>query len=313
MLLSVIIPAYNEQANLESCVVSVLSGVGADSEILVVDDGSTDNTASVARWLARQHPSVHLLQHPGSVNRGVSATRNLGLENATGEYIVFVDADDICQPTRFINSIEILQERRDIDGVLVPVRVIFEEGANEAAKAFLPEVLDHDPGIAPDDFAGATLEGRSRFHISNVIFRKSLLLKSGVFNIQRKLGEEDTDLWLRMALCGRFCVADTNVPQIFYRRHVGNSWQPDRTDYFRDLMVLGEVLKWAKKSPWVSKSNVKRIENAFSEKFFYCLTLARAERIVSLCIKLAWQAGIGSPRLILRSRYWRNLLHVTWN
>lgn len=313
MLISVIIPAYNEQANLESCVVSVLAGLGSDSEILIVDDGSTDNTVAVARRLEKQYPKVHLLQHPNNTNRGVAATRNLGLHHASGEYVAFIDADDVCQPTRFDSSIRILRQCKDIDGVLVTVGVLFDEGANDAARAFLPQLLDHDLGILPDDFAGATLQGRSRFHISNVIFRKTLLLKSGVFNIKRKLGEEDTDLWLRMALCGRFCVGDETEPQIYYRRHLGNNWIPNRNDVFRDLMVVGEVLKWAKKTPWVSQENLNKVEKAFTDKLFYCFTLARAEKLFIRGIRAAWQAGISSPKLLLRSRYWGNVLRIVWH
>ncbi len=313
MLISVIIPAYNEQENLEACVVSVLAGLGSDCEILIVDDGSTDNTTAVARRLEGQNSTVRLLQHPGNVNRGVAATRNLGIDHAVGEYIAFIDADDICQPTRFDGSIGILRQRQDIDGVLVTVGVLFEDGANDAARAFLPQVLNHDPGILPNDFAAATLQGRSRFHISNAVFRRKLLLKSGVFNIHRKLGEEDTDLWLRMALCGRFCMGDETEPQIYYRRHSGNNWIPNRHDVFRDLMVVGEVLRWAKKSPGVSQENLNKVREAFIDKLFYCFTLARAEKLFFKGIRAAWRAGVGSPKLLLRLRYWRNVLRIVWH
>jgi len=310
MLISVIVPAYNEQANLERCVTSVLSALPTDCEILVVDDGSSDGTVAVARRLEEQHPRVHLLRHPGNVNRGVAATRNLGLYHATGEFVAFIDADDFCLPTRFENSLRALRQRQDIDGVLVPVGVIFEGDADEMARTYLPNVLDHDIGISPEDFAAATLQGRSRFHISNLLFRKSLLLKSGVFNAKRKLGEEDTDLWLRMALSGRFGVVDESEPQIYYRRHIGNNWIPNRNDVFRDLMVLGKVLKWAKNSPYVSVSNIQKIQKAFSEKLFYCLMLARDEKLFTQGIRAAWLAGTVAPKLLLTSRYWGNVLRL---
>ncbi len=311
MQISIIIPAYNEEANLETCVASVMAGLDSSYEILIVDDGSSDNTVLVAQRLERHFPSVRLLRHQGNVNRGVAATRNLGLHHATGELLAFIDADDICRPSRFIQSFGILQQRQDIDGVLVSVEVIFDEGADDRARAYLPNVLDHDPRILPGDFAAATLQGRSKFHISNMIFRKTLLIKSGVFNAQRKLGEEDTDLWLRMALCGRFDVADISEPQIIYRRHVGNNWHPNRNDVFRDLMVVGEVLKWAKTSPYVTTVNLRKLESAFAEKLFYCFTLACTNNMLIQGARTAILGAIIFPKLLIQRRYWGNVLRLT--
>jgi len=310
MLISVIIPAYNEELNLEACVTSVVTGLDSDYEILVIDDGSTDGTVDIAKRLVKQNPEVRLLRHPGNINRGVAASRNLGLFFSIGEYISFIDADDICQPTRFGESLKFLKERRDLDGVLVPVGVIFDGGAESSARAYLPDVLDHNPEIFADDFAAATLDGRSKFHISNLVFRRLILAKSGYFNINKKLGEEDTDFWLRMALCGRFSALNELKPQILYRRHIGNNWMPSQDDYFRDLVVLGEVIKWAKSSRNVTTTNIKKIEDAFVEKLYYCFTLARKQRLFGQGIAAASHACFVSPQILFKRRYWGNLLRL---
>jgi glycosyltransferase involved in cell wall biosynthesis len=92
--LSIVIPAYNESARIEHALDRVLSCVaerGWDAEVLVVDDGSKDNTAAIVqRWMAR-HPRLHLIQNPGNKGKGYSV-RN-GLLQAAGDIVMFTDAD----------------------------------------------------------------------------------------------------------------------------------------------------------------------------------------------------------------------------
>src|ERR1700749_1247828 len=92
--LSIVIPAYNESARIEHALDRVLSCVAEqswDAEVLVVDDGSKDNTAAIVqRWMA-DHPRLHLIQNPGNRGKGYSV-RN-GLLQAAGEIVMFTDAD----------------------------------------------------------------------------------------------------------------------------------------------------------------------------------------------------------------------------
>lgn len=309
MLLSVIIAAYNEQRYLTSCVASLRAALGPDSEIIIIDDGSTDDTRAIAERLAKQYPEVQVLWHPENSNRGVSASRNLGIEHAAGKYVTFFDADDLCVPSRFEVAVEALEAQPDIDGVLCTIGVFFTREEDKVAWDGLPVVFDHDRGIPRDGFAGATLQGRSRFLPSNLVFRKTLLRKSGIFDVDRRI-MEDLHLWLRMALTGNFIVLGSNEPQIFYRRHAGNTWALYRYGVFVDLEVIADVLRWARKVHWVSCKNVKEVEDAFVEKVFYCLTLARADHLFVKGIKVAGLAGRCCPRLLLCKRYWANVLRI---
>lgn len=87
---SVIIPAYNVEKYLAECVNSVLSQ-NIDKEILIIDDGSTDNTLSLANSFAEKYPEIKVFTEE---NSGQSTARNVGLKHATGEYVLFLDADD---------------------------------------------------------------------------------------------------------------------------------------------------------------------------------------------------------------------------
>jgi glycosyltransferase involved in cell wall biosynthesis len=110
-LVSVVIIFLNEMRFLREAVESVLAQDYTTWELLLVDDGSTDASAELARAFARQDGRIHYLAHPRHENRGMSASRNLGLSNASGEYVTFLDADDVYLPSRLRRHVEILDHQ----------------------------------------------------------------------------------------------------------------------------------------------------------------------------------------------------------
>lgn len=92
---SVIIPAYNAEKYLSEAIESVLAQTLADIEILVIDDGSTDNTALIADTYSRKYENVRVIH---KANEGVSKARNVGIDSAMGEYVLFLDSDDALTP-----------------------------------------------------------------------------------------------------------------------------------------------------------------------------------------------------------------------
>jgi len=90
LCLSVVIPMYNRAGFIHRAIKSCLRSSIADFEVVIVDDGSTDGSASVVKQIG--HPAIRLLQH--NVNRGLGATRNTGIEHARGEWVVQLDSDD---------------------------------------------------------------------------------------------------------------------------------------------------------------------------------------------------------------------------
>lgn len=89
--LSIIIPAYNCEKYIERCIKSIIEQSKAFVEIIIINDGSTDNTQQICEDFAQKHNNIKLINQE---NRGVSYTRNIGIDNAVGKYIMFVDADD---------------------------------------------------------------------------------------------------------------------------------------------------------------------------------------------------------------------------
>ena len=102
-MISVIIPAFNCEKTIEGCINSLLSrkAISVNIEIIIVDDGSTDNTRNVLENLKNCHKEIQVFTQE---NKGAGAARNLGIEKATGDYLWFIDGDDVVNQ----NSINVI-------------------------------------------------------------------------------------------------------------------------------------------------------------------------------------------------------------
>lgn len=106
---SVITIFLNEERFLAEAIGSVLAQTYGDWELLLCDDGSTDGSTDIARAYVKAHPDrIRYLQHPGGENRGMSATRNLGLAHARGEFVAFLDGDDVWLPQKLEEQVATL-------------------------------------------------------------------------------------------------------------------------------------------------------------------------------------------------------------
>src|SRR4051794_24620177 len=107
-LVSCIIIFLNGAAFLAEAVESVLAQSYSHWELWLVDDGSTDESTQIARTYAAQYPNVFYLEHEGHGNQGMSASRNLGIRHARGQFVAFLDADDLWLPTKLAEQVALL-------------------------------------------------------------------------------------------------------------------------------------------------------------------------------------------------------------
>lgn len=113
-LVSGIIIFLNGEEFFEEAIQSVFAQTYENWELLLVDDGSTDRSTEIAKRYAEKYPSkVRYLEHEGHQNKGMSATRNLGIKHAQGEYIAFLDADDVWVPNKLEQQVAIMQEHTE--------------------------------------------------------------------------------------------------------------------------------------------------------------------------------------------------------
>lgn len=161
-LISVIIPVYNKAEYVEDCILSVVSQNFDNFEVIVVEDGSTDNSAEICDRLAAEYPNVTVL-HPE--NGGVTAARRIGYERSKGEFITFVDADDKMLPGAL---------RRLYDEMLAT-------GADEVVARYInqhDELRGHEGGqyVEPAWMTRQLLSARADFCVLwAVLFRRELL------------------------------------------------------------------------------------------------------------------------------------------
>lgn len=114
-LVSVIVPVYNGERFFTETIESVLAQDLQNFELLLVDDGSSDASVELARAYAANHPErVRCLEHDGHVNKGLSASRNLGIHHAKGEFLAFLDADDIWRPTKLREQLAIMRDHPEV-------------------------------------------------------------------------------------------------------------------------------------------------------------------------------------------------------
>lgn len=198
MKVSVIIPAYNSARYLPETLQSVLAQTYRHYEVIVVDDGSTDDTRAVVK--AADGP-VRYLPQP---NGGPSAARNAGIAAANGECICFLDADDLWTPDKLGVQVEFMEQHPHVGLVFADGEEFDESGVQCASlvskSRFHAEITT---GTVILDAFQKLLE-ENFIPTSTVMVRKSCFETTGVFDLALK-GPEDRDMWSRIA--ARFPIA----------------------------------------------------------------------------------------------------------
>ncbi|WP_345203934.1 glycosyltransferase family 2 protein [Chryseobacterium ginsengisoli] len=203
--ISVIIPVYNASQFLRKSVDSVLQ-FDEVKEIVLIEDCSTDNSLEICKKLASENSKVKLFQHPDKGNHGAGATRNLGIEKATGDFISFLDADDYYLSNRFDAEKEIFNDTK-IDGVFgaIGVEYITEKGKQEYQTKFkdTPLTTVNYPAEGEEVFKGllglTTKTFGTFFHLNALTIRKSALERTKLrFNVNLRV-HQDSDFNLKLA------------------------------------------------------------------------------------------------------------------
>ena len=190
---SVVIPLYNKGPHIARALNSVLAQTFQDVEVIVVDDGSTDDGAAVVRGF--DDPRIRLIQQE---NQGVSAARNRGIEAARAELVAFLDADDEWMAGH-LEVLLRLQGRYPEAGAYGTAYLVKEKGSKARVASFSDDV-PREPweGLLPSYFKAAAL-GAQPISASTVAIPRGILKEMGGFHTTAWYGE-DTDLWGRIAL-----------------------------------------------------------------------------------------------------------------
>ena len=189
---SVIVPAYNVGGYIADSLTSLEQQSFRDFEVLIVNDGSTDNTVDIVKQFTERDNRFRLLQKE---NGGLASARNCGIAHAQGEYIALLDSDDIYYPEKLATHVSCLDRSREIGVVYSASRAIRDDG-RETFMVLSGKPVKSDPLLALlcKNFIG---------HGSNAVFRRCIIDEIGGFD-ENLRSSEDLDFWLRVAATRRW-------------------------------------------------------------------------------------------------------------
>jgi glycosyltransferase involved in cell wall biosynthesis len=292
-LISVVIPTYNTASFIEDAIRSVLAQTYAPLEIIVVDDGSSDDTRKrVAPWEGQ-------VRYIFQTNGGPAKARNRGIAEARGELIAFLDADDQWFPDKLSKQWECLKS----SGAALVHSDVYQLYESTGQRGYLYRARERCSGRCYEQLFWSNL-----VITSTVLVTRQCLETVGVFD-ERFPPAEDTDLWLRIARLYPF--AYVNEPLAHYRRHGSNIGSNRRKSADSDFRVLVNAIR-SDPEIWsvIGKKGVRRrmagaaLVAAYAHLDAQDLRAARRYfgeglryRHWKLRILLAWASTFLSPRL----------------
>lgn len=226
---SVIMPAYNVAPYIGAALESVLAQTFRDFEVLVVDDGATDESAAIAAAFVARDPRVRLLQ---KVNGGLSSARNHALRHSAGALLALLDSDDLWDPEYLEAQVAILRDRQEIAVVTGNGRFLEGRHDGEPARPF--------PDLRPEPDLTTMLGDETSVFIMS-IFRREVYEAVGDFDESMR-SNEDYDYWLRAALAG-FRFARNDRPLGRYRQ------RDDSLSASEERMLKGILRVYDKHAP----------------------------------------------------------------
>jgi glycosyltransferase involved in cell wall biosynthesis len=242
-VVSVVLPTYNRAAFLREAIESVRAQTFQDWELLVVDDGSTDDTAVIVQEFARRDRRIRNMRQ---ANGGLHAARNTGLRAASGRYMTFLDDDDLLLPNKLAHQVPAMEARPELGFLYSPVWLRSDDGKPDRC---IPPRLGN---------TFAALFENCLPQVHGVLVRRSCLDAVGLFDEQHPYAG-DYDLWLRLA--SRFPFDYTTEPVGIYRHHRGNmSREP--LEAGRQLLATLRSVRGTNRlgvSPWLRRRRLANL------------------------------------------------------
>lgn len=321
-LVSVVMPVYNGQKYISESIESILLQVFSDFELIIIDDGSTDNTYSIIEQYAKKDSRIH--SYRNSDNLGIAASLNIGLKLARSSLIARMDADDIAYPHRLTCQYALMQSHPDVAICGSALRV-YEQPSNVWR-----------PPVTHEEISTRLLFECSLCH-PTIIYRKEIILDR-LGGYQAEFNNcEDYELWQRASQLSSIKFANISEPLLSYRIHPSvnrkayktkqqelanrvrrkqlNRLGLDPSDIeFRchealssprtvafDITNLVDCLNWITKLELANQKNPVFSPNILRHEL--------NQRWLNLCLQVSYQ----SPATILHYLKWRNSYNIFEN
>lgn len=211
---SIIVPIFNAEMFLNTCIDSVLSQTFSDFELLLIDDGSIDSSGMICDEYLAKDSRVRVFH---KANAGVSSARNIGLDNAQGKYVIFIDADDYWLENSALEQLVQTAEKFDLDLVRGEYRAVTRDGTSLYERAFIkPKVQLANKIITSGEFYTKIMSGENYISLSLLRRRAIGSLK---FNPERSF-LEDMEFYAYILLQPLRCMF---IPLRFYAYRIHQS------------------------------------------------------------------------------------------
>jgi glycosyltransferase involved in cell wall biosynthesis len=261
-MVSVIIPCYNYGHLITDAIQSITSQAYSNLEIIVIDDGSTDNTGEVVQALATKDDRIKYFWQN---NTGLGATRNHGLKKVQGDFIQFLDADDLIEKKKFEEQLKLFAAHPETDVVYGSVRYFSKDPYDPTdrklaywgnGEELMPKLSGKGKDILTDALKGTFT------HLSAALFRKSIVDKVGEFDNEIS-AVADYHFTLRCVVADAgFLYHDTAETYSLVR------WHPDNMSKNVRLMWTEEMKMRKKLAPLLANDPVAKKANENSIKSF---------------------------------------------
>ena len=265
MDISVILPTYNNGKYIERAVNSVINQGIEELELIVINDGSTDNSAEILEDLAGKHPCIRVITQE---NRGVSAARNAGLDIATGDFVAFLDGDDTFRPGA-LEEMLFLAGQWEADLVVGELRRIqsFGETVHKSCKLMSKKVMLRKEGVG---FV-------KNFSVCNKMFRRSIIEEHRLRFKKIRRAEDGVFLYSYLNVCGHI----TGYPRIMYEYHRALPFEAKSTMNSLDGPMFDSLIAGIEEIRKLTEGWSQSVQREFNMRVF-------RTSIVNECYRQLW-------------------------
>ena len=257
-LVSTIMIFLNGERFIEEAVDSVFAQTYGNWELLLVDDGSSDGSTAYALGLAEKHPGrVRYVEHPGHVNRGMSASRNLGLAHARGTYVALLDADDVWVPHKLRQQVDLLERHPDV-GMVYGNALYWHSWGDEGSgvdtlmlpRGVRPGRVYRPPELLPGYLTGGVMVPGT----SCMMLRRDAMERVGGFEAEFRSMYEDQAFLAKIALHAPILI--WNEHWFNYRQHGGSSTSLEGSGHYPDparIRFLEWLERYLERTGWATR------------------------------------------------------------
>ena len=248
-LVSVIVPLYNAEKYIEETMESILNQTYKNIEIVIVDDGSKDQSSSIVKNFKKKYPEQikYILQE----NQGVSVARNTGIENANGEYISFHDSDDLWHSTKIEKQMESMH-KNNMNACYCGYMNFYEETG---------EKVENTTNFVKGNMTKAFLTHQVFAQTSTWIFKKSIVMDHNIRFTPGCSWGEDLEFLFKLMSVTNVCYVDEYLT--YYRILSGGNLSSNYKDY--ELKTTKELEVFNRMKDWIHNKSKDLITNDSTE------------------------------------------------